>query len=137
MDLSKTYDCISHNLLVAKIEACGLHRNALTLVYNILIGSTYSQQNKLRLEYHRALFMDPYFSTSLSTTCDTSLEAVMTRLEVTCIACCDGLKTNPSKFQIMFLGQKDMNSLCLNINGLLYSLKFEAHITELCRKVNL
>ena len=33
LDLSKAYDCISHNLLVRKIEACGLRRNALELVY--------------------------------------------------------------------------------------------------------
>ena len=57
----------------------------------------------------------------------------------------------PSKFQIMFFGQENMSKLCLNINGLLIpsnkqvkvlgvnidkSLKFEAHIKELCRKVN-
>ena len=63
----------------------------------------------------------------------------------------NGMKANPSKFQIMFLGQEDMSKLCLNINGLLIpsskqvkllgvnidnSLKFDAHIKELCRKVN-
>ena len=50
MDLSKAYDCISHDLLIAKIEAYGFHRNALKLVYSFLknrmqrvkIGSTYS-----------------------------------------------------------------------------------------------
>ena len=61
------------------------------------------------------------------------------------------MKANPSKFQIMFLGRKDISKLCLNINGLLIpssrqvkrlgvnidnSLNFEVHIKEICRKVN-
>ena len=29
----------------------------------------------------------------------------------------NGMKANPSKFQIMFLGRKDMSKLCLNIKG--------------------
>ena len=29
----------------------------------------------------------------------------------------NGMTASPSKFQIMFLGRKDMNKLCLNING--------------------
>ena len=64
----------------------------------------------------------------------------------------NGMKANPSKFQIMFLGRKDISKLCLNISGNLIppsnqlkllgvnidnSLKFEAHVKELCRKVNL
>ena len=63
----------------------------------------------------------------------------------------NGMKANPSKFQIMFLGQEDMSKLCPDINGLLIpsskqvkflgvnidnSLKFEAHSKELCRKFN-
>ena len=31
----------------------------------------------------------------------------------------NGMKANPSEFQMMFLGQKDMSKLRLNINGLL------------------
>ena len=63
----------------------------------------------------------------------------------------NGMKANPSEFQVMFLGQKDMSKLRLNINGLLIPstkqvkllwvnidnlLKFEARIKELCRKVS-
>ena len=61
------------------------------------------------------------------------------------------MKPNPSKLQIMFSGQEDLSKLSLNINGLLIlsrkqvkplgdninnSLKFDAHMKELCRKVN-
>ena len=63
----------------------------------------------------------------------------------------NGMKANPSKFQKMSLGRKGISKLCPNINGLLIpssrqikllgvnidnSLNFEAHIKELCRKVD-
>ena len=34
MGLSKAYDCISHELLIAKLEAYGLHKNSLNLLAN-------------------------------------------------------------------------------------------------------
>ena len=33
-DLSKAFDCICHDLLVAKLNSHGLERNALKLVYD-------------------------------------------------------------------------------------------------------
>ena len=89
--------------------------------------------------------------------CNASIDAVMTRLEgdmhrLMKWFSCNGMTANPSKFQIMFLGRKDMSKLCLNIKGHLISsrkhvkplgitidssLKFEAHVKELCKKVNL
>ena len=36
MDLRMAHDCISYNLLIAKIEASGFHRNALKLVHSFL-----------------------------------------------------------------------------------------------------
>ena len=58
--------------------------------------------------------------------CDTSIEAVMIRLEGDVHRLMqwftdNGMKANPSKLQIMFLGRKDMRKLCLNINGHLIS----------------
>ena len=38
MDVSKAYDCISHKLLIAKLEAYGLHKNSLNLLADHLSG---------------------------------------------------------------------------------------------------
>ena len=35
-DLSKAFDCICHNLLIAKLNSCGFNRNALKLIYDYL-----------------------------------------------------------------------------------------------------
>ena len=50
MDLSKAFDCISNDLLIAKLHAYGLDENALVLIYSYLkrqkqsmrINNTYS-----------------------------------------------------------------------------------------------
>ena len=36
MDLSKAFDCLNHELLIAKLEAYGFSRSALKLVYDYL-----------------------------------------------------------------------------------------------------
>ena len=50
MDLSKTYDCLPHDLLLAKLSVYGFDESAITLIANYLsnryqrvkIGSTFS-----------------------------------------------------------------------------------------------
>ena len=37
-DLSKAFDCISHELLIAKLEAYGFEKSALILIYDYLKG---------------------------------------------------------------------------------------------------
>ena len=37
-DLSKAFDCLNHNLLIAKLNAYGFDKNALTFIYNYLKG---------------------------------------------------------------------------------------------------
>ena len=36
MDLSKAYDCIPHDLLIARLEAYGFHEKSLQLIYSYL-----------------------------------------------------------------------------------------------------
>ena len=35
MDLSKVYDCLPHDLIIAKLEAYGLSRSSLNLMYTV------------------------------------------------------------------------------------------------------
>ena len=36
MDLSKAYDCVNHDLIIAKLEAYGVGENSLRLIQNYL-----------------------------------------------------------------------------------------------------
>ena len=38
MDLSKAFDCIPHDILIAKLSAHGFDRNSLKLIYSYLKG---------------------------------------------------------------------------------------------------
>ena len=177
MDLSKAYYCISHDLLIAEIEAYVFHKNALKLVYSLTnriqsvkIGSTYSSAKQISIGIPQrsvlgplllSIFFNDFYLIEMESdicnfaddttnyVCDTSLESDLHRMMQWFND--NGMKANPSKFQIMFLGQEDMSKLCPDINGLLIpsskqvkflgvnidnSLKFEAHIKELCRKFN-
>ena len=48
-DLSKAFDCISHELLIAKLEAYGFDKSALILIYDYLKGRM--QRTKVNREY--------------------------------------------------------------------------------------
>ena len=42
MDLSKAFNCLSHELLIAKLDAYGLNENTVKLVYSYLTNRTQS-----------------------------------------------------------------------------------------------
>ena len=56
MDLTKTYDCLRHDLLIAKLKAYGLGNSSLNLLLDYLtfrkqrtkVGSAYSKWSKIR-----------------------------------------------------------------------------------------
>ena len=63
MDLSKAYDCLPHDLLVAKLEACGVDKAVLDSISNYLshrqqrskTGSSYSDWYEIEV-YHKVQF---------------------------------------------------------------------------------
>ena len=78
MDLSKAYDCLPHDLLVAKFKAYGIDKNGLNLIHNYLanrkqrteISSSYSDwydivravlQGSILGQLFFNLFMDDLF----------------------------------------------------------------------------
>ena len=49
MDLSKAFDCLPHDLLIAKLEAYGFSNSSLLLIYDYLSGR--KQRVKIGSEY--------------------------------------------------------------------------------------
>ena len=104
MDLPKAYYCISHDLLIAEIEAYVFHRNALKLVYSLTnriqsvkIGSTYSSAKQISIGIPQwsvlgplllSIFFNDFFLIEMESdicnfaddttnyVCDTSIETV-------------------------------------------------------------
>ena len=110
MDLSKAYDCIPHDLLIAKLEAYGLDTCALKLVYSYLtnrkqrvkVGSAYSTFQNISTGVPQGsvlgpllfnIFINDLFFTDLESeicnfaddttiyACDTSIDAVTKKLK--------------------------------------------------------
>ncbi len=52
MDLSKAYDCLPHDLLIAKLEAYGIGRKSLKLIYSYLSG----RDQRVRVASHYSTY---------------------------------------------------------------------------------
>ena len=67
MDLSKAYDCLPHDLLIAKLEAYGVSNDSLQLVCSYLksqyqrvkIGSCKSSRQKIKIDVPQVSVLGP------------------------------------------------------------------------------
>ena len=67
MDLSKAYDCLPHDLIIAKFEAYGLSKSSLSLLLDYLtsrkqrvkIGSSYSVWNEVKRDVPQGSILGP------------------------------------------------------------------------------
>ena len=67
MDLSKAYDCLPHDLIIAKFEACGLSKSSLSLLLDYLtsrkqrvkIDSSYSVWNEIKRRVPHGSILGP------------------------------------------------------------------------------
>ena len=80
MDLSKAYDCLPHDLLIAKLAAYGVDFSSLCLINNYLtnrfhrvkIGTTFSKWLSLLIGVPQGSVLGPLFLTSFQTICSFS-----------------------------------------------------------------
>ena len=183
--LSKAFDCISHELLIAKLGAYGFGNANLRLIFDYLtsrkqrvrINSTYSswlevisgvpQGSVLGPLVFNIYINDLTFFVGDCQSCnfadgntlfasDLKLEGVISRLENDIQKTLfwfetNMMVTNPSKFQVMFMGLGSDCKLCLEIDkvavktvdrvkllGVIIDskLKFDEHVRSLCLKAN-
>ena len=67
MDLSKAYDCVNHDLIIAKLEAYGVGENSLRLIQNYLsqrqqrvkVGSPFSEWLEIILGVPQGSILGP------------------------------------------------------------------------------
>ena len=185
MDLSKAFDCLSHELLIAKLEAYGFSKNNMRFIYSYLknrkqrvrMGSSLSEWLIVLLgvpqgSIHGPILFNIFINDLLFfikdskicnfaddntlSVCDTSIDRVLRKLEQDLQIAMNwfhnnSLVANPSKFQILLLGEKNSSMLFLEINGkMVYAsntvrllgvtiddkLCFLPHVKDICDKAN-
>ena len=148
MDLSKAYDCLPHELLVAKLEAYDVGTAALNLISNYLshrkqrtkIGSSYSdwyeivrgvpQGSILDLLLFNDLFLFiektkicNFADDSTIYSCNNNLQTILKNLKHDMVNVLkwfkvNSIKANPQKFQFMILDKSTRQTIILNINNI-------------------
>ena len=182
IDLSKAYDCIRHDLLLAKLEAYGFSKKSILLLKSYLKGrrqrvklfSTFSRWLEVNFGIPQGSILGPllfnifindiflflqeteicnFADDNTLFACDVSLENVISKLKndidiLNNWFLDNSLVANPAKFQLMFLGVKNIENISINISGneitsqpevellgitIDYKLSFSSHIKKICK----
>ena len=181
-DLSKAFDCLLHDLRIAKLNACGFDYNALRLINNYLsdrkqriqIGEAYSSWIDIILGVPPGSILGPllyniyineifYFTEETTIAnfaddntpyiCDKSIDLVLSKLEKDTKNLnqwfkANFLKSNEDKCQLLLntnsklatkVGNESIHNSCeVKLLGIVFdsSLKFDSHVSKLCKKAN-
>ena len=143
MDLSKAYDCLPHDLLIAKLAAYGFGPNSLALISNyrsqrkqrVKVGSKFSKWQEAVSGIPQGSVLGPLlfnifvndfiFAMKSSHVCNFAddntlydVESVATRLGDDISRALDWFRVaNPQKFQVIFLGLKQNQVFLLEIGN--------------------
>ena len=139
MDLSKAYDCIPHELLIAKLHCCGVNNTSLKLLLVYLKPQT---ENKDRFIFRliawpfviKIFINDLFFSITKSEVCNLAddntlysssknLDHVFNNLYYDLNNVLDwfkliSIKAYPDKFQFMVLEGNKNESFSINVRGI-------------------
>ena len=143
MDLSKAYYCWPHDLLIAKLEAYGLHNGSLNLLLDYLSYRILTVYGFCNFADNNTLHSCRKRLTEIKENIVSDTKSILSWFRL------NYLKANPGKFQFMILGDKSHPKRVLKI----YSIKVEAsddvlllgittdkkltfkqHVENLCRK---
>ena len=136
MDLSKAYDCLPHDLIIAKSEAHGLSKSSLSK-NRVKIGSSYSLWNEIKRGVPQGSILGPllfnvfindifmfikkskicnFADDNTIYDCGKGLSNILENLKHDMKILLKwfrihSIQANPGKFQFMILGKKNRNSV--------------------------